>query len=294
MTQNCKCVLLFILTFIINSSNAQVSRQGCVKLYNDANYKGREQEVCNNIIDFTKFKNFCNNCLSSLILGPRVGGVTIYSNSEYKDHQLTVTSNTPKLSAFGFNDRASSLEIIPGGACAKLYRWPFMQDAMLDICDNNIPSLQSPFRDAINSVRTGKGTEIILYDQENYSGNSLTINDKLSHLTGNILKDRAKSVKIQPKRGCVWLYPECNYSGSPYVLCSSQNNRDSNFRFKSIRLPDDYRTKLFYYPDPNPHIHNSGFVTLSSERCLQREYVYGTENFLTSDGWKKTYGVVVV
>jgi hypothetical protein len=104
----------------------------------------------------------------------------------------------------------------------------------------------------ISSVRVQPGYRIILYENDNFTGASLTKTADASCLVGDSWNDRASSMVVEAIAPITTVYKDCNYTGraislpvGDYNLAAMQVRGINNEDISSIRVTAGYQVLLY-------------------------------------------------
>jgi hypothetical protein len=129
--------------------------------------------------------------------------------------------------------------------------------------DTNLDS----FANLASSIKLGADTIVTLYSEANQNGAFSVVEADTSCLINVSFNDKASSIKISPKHGCVWYFKDCDYSGSTYRYCSNTSyvGNGQNDAYSSVKLGPQTVSTL--YKDSN---YKGSTVRLTSDvSCLK-------------------------
>lgn len=174
------------------------------------------------------------------------------------------TTTKAKLLSTIKKTKAKMKDTISAG-CIRMYNDCNYSGSYLDLC-NSVSSIGSTYNDRISSIKLGSNTVAYLYQDSNYNGEAIVINSDTSCLTGYSFNDLISSVKIQPDPGCVWLYKDCDYSGTIYSYCNDSSFVGDSFNDEASSVKLGFGTTVKLYKDSN---YGGSSVSLSSNTsCL--------------------------
>jgi hypothetical protein len=133
----------------------------------------------------------------------------------------------------------------PGSRCVIAYEHCDFGGQSVEICSDQT---SFSFTWLISSIKVASNTVATLYTGTSYSGQLIDLNANASCLTGDYgFNDLAKSLKLRPIVGCVWMYTDCNYSGTEVEYCTSTSSVGSSYndKFSSALLGINTSIKMF-------------------------------------------------
>jgi len=259
-----------------------------VTLYYDENYAGKFKHIPGDIAIFDEteipqlgiaYLDF-NDMVSSIKV-PNGYKVIIYEDVNYEGESRLLTNDNPRLGDLAFNDKMSSLKLIPVDVpVVILYQDAnFMGESKHITIDT--PSLGVPylsFCDTISSIKVHDGYKAIIFEDNDYEGKSRALYVDTPYLGD--LNDKLSSVKIEsvpPDTPIITLFEDCNYLGdSRSYTTDTPWLEDFDQKTSSVKIkPSGYSVTL--YSDKN----YGGFdVEFSNDvPCLNE----GTQQLLFND-----------
>ena len=223
--------------------------KGCIRVYENEDYKGKWLRICGDFIKNFQEWNF-NGVISSIELGPYTKA-TLYEKVDFLGTFLDVNQNSNNLTNEGFNNKASSVRIstymplqepqridpdaIKKG-CIVAFEHIDFGGKKLEICAE-IANLNT-WSNIISSAKLGKWTGATFFGDINFKGEYLTINNSINDFRQYGFNDKASSVKLFDlttdtatalqntvlPTGCIIVYEDINYQGFSAQLCGNVSN----------------------------------------------------------------------
>ncbi|MBL8298904.1 MAG: phosphatidylinositol-specific phospholipase C domain-containing protein [Rhodanobacteraceae bacterium] len=163
-----------------------------VTLFNDANYAGTRKSFELGTYDRFSQLSIGNDALSSISIADGLM-VTLYENGLKGGASVVLTSDTPALSTYGFDNKASSMVVSVQGAAIYEHedykgRMQILRPGSYNLSDLKLGN------DSISSIRVGSGYTIKLYEHSDFRGDTKTLAADASGL-GNF-NDEASSIVV--------------------------------------------------------------------------------------------------
>ena len=221
--------------------------------------------------------------------------VTFYEREGFQGRSFTTERQIGNFERFGFNDRASSVEVLRD-------RWEVCEDARFRgrcvvLRPGRYPSLAAMgLNDRVSSVRavsrnaridddryapapyapTPVAAQVTFYEREGFQGRSFTTEERIGNFANHDFNDRASSVEVL---GGLWeVCEDARFSGRcvvlrpgryPSLAAMGLNDRVSSARTVSGNTrADDYR----YAPAPPP-VASSEYRRRNDERLYEANVV---------------------
>lgn len=252
--------LAFALFLWANPAAAQMNTIG-VTLYSECNYAGASAALP---AVGSYYPNYLlalglpsDNTISSLRVTPGYE-VVLFDGDNYTGDSLVVTANTDCLVARGWDNRASSLKV---RAAATLYRDCNYAGvtAPLPVGNYTASALQrlGIAGNNLSSLRVRRGYEVVLFDGDNFTGPSITINATNACLVAQGWNDRASSLRVQPAaptpvRRVATFYRDCDFGGlgvplevGSYTTRQLEDRYIRNNDVSSIKVADGFEVEIF-------------------------------------------------
>lgn len=151
----------------------------------------------------------------------------------------------------------------PSEGCVWVYQHCNYSGTKYEICSDK--NFDSSFYNAASSIKLGSNTNAVLYSSKDYGADYRLIDSDVACLKTISFNDYAISIKVQPKKGCIWVYKDCNYSSTVKRYCSNQSSLSGiNDAISSFKLGED--TKVTFYKDSN--YSNTSASYSSSDSCI--------------------------
>ncbi|RYD51361.1 MAG: T9SS type A sorting domain-containing protein [Sphingobacteriales bacterium] len=133
---------------------------------------------------------------------------------------------------------------------------------------------------ALSSLRVAGGYEAVLYQNDAFSGDSLTLRGDQSCLVSQGWNDKAASLRIRPMAPvAATLYPNCNYGGTElklpegtYNLSALQAKGFDNDQLSSLKVDTNYEALLYQHD----YLSGPVFKVIGSMICLATTYYTGS------------------
>lgn len=142
-------------------------------------------------------KGISNNDITSFTI-PAGYHVTLFKNDNFQGDNLVVTGNSAWIGG-AWNDSISSL-IVNYTAGASFYKDCNYTGAVvsLEAGEYTLAQLQARgvIDNDISSVKVSSGYQVVLYENDNFSGTTVTTSTELSCLVGQNFNDKATSLRI--------------------------------------------------------------------------------------------------
>ncbi|HSX62283.1 MAG TPA: phosphatidylinositol-specific phospholipase C domain-containing protein [Tahibacter sp.] len=163
-----------------------------VTLFNDPDYKGARKSF--ELGTYERFSQLSigNDQLSSISIADGLM-VTLYEHGLKAGASIVLTSDTPKLSTYNFDNRVSSMVVSVQGAAVYEHsdytgRMQILRPGSYNLSDLNLDN------DSISSLRVGSGYRITLHEHSNFGGDDRTYTADASSLGG--FNDDASSIEV--------------------------------------------------------------------------------------------------
>ncbi|UYZ63103.1 beta/gamma crystallin-related protein [Hymenobacter weizhouensis] len=227
-----------------NDRASSLKVRAAVTLYRDCNYTGvtAPLPVGSYTASDLERLGIGNNNLSSLRVR-RGYEVVLFDGDNFTGRSITITANTACL-APRWNNRTSSLQVRVATPPTPVLVATFYRDCAyggrpavpLEAGSYTTRGLEDRYieNDDIASVRVRRGYQVVLFDGDNFTGDSLTITADTECLTAAGWTDRASSLKVRAVAGAsatnvqVELYP--NPAASKLYLTSAVSLVGSQYR----------------------------------------------------------------
>jgi hypothetical protein len=138
----------------------------------------------------------------------RGGGITVYTDPDFRGESASFRDDTPDLVAYGINDKISSIRVAPGES------WEVCQDIdyanRCQIINRSIANLRTiGWDDRISSLRRlrgrfdrGRSQEpvrgIMVFTDRDFRGESTSFREDAADLVAYGLNDRISSIRLSP------------------------------------------------------------------------------------------------
>ncbi|UXI70166.1 phosphatidylinositol-specific phospholipase C domain-containing protein [Tahibacter amnicola] len=150
-----------------------------VTLFQNTNYSGTRKSVELGSHTLASLA-VGDNMLSSVSLADNLT-VTLYDNSDLSGSYTVISSDTAALSSYGFDNRASSITVMPKGAAVYEHGSYTGRMQILPVGSYNLSDLNLG-NDVISSIRVGDGYKVKLYEHSNFKGDTKTLTSDASGL----------------------------------------------------------------------------------------------------------------
>lgn len=163
-----------------------------VTLFNDANYMGTRKSF--ELGTYERFSQLSigNDALSSVSIADGLM-VTLYEHGQKGGASIVLTSDTPALSTYGFDNKVSSMVVSVQGAAVYEHSDYTGRMQILTPGSYNLADLKLG-NDSISSLRVGSGYKITLHEHSNYGGDKKTYTTEASSLGS--FNDEASSIVV--------------------------------------------------------------------------------------------------
>lgn len=163
-----------------------------VTLFNDENYGGTRKSFELGTYDRFSQLSIGNDALSSVSIADGLM-VTLYEHGLKAGASIVLTSDTPKLSTYGFDNKVSSMVVSVQGAAVYEHsdytgRMQILRPGSYNLSDLDLGN------DSISSLRVGSGYKITLHEHSNYGGDKKTYTSDASSLGS--FNDEASSIVV--------------------------------------------------------------------------------------------------
>lgn len=163
-----------------------------VTLFNDANYTGTRKSF--ELGTYERFSQLSigNDALSSVSIADGLM-VTLYEHGQKGGASVVLTSDTPALSTYGFDNKTSSMVVSVQGAAVYEHsdyrgRMQILTPGSYNLADLKLGN------DSISSLRVGSGYKITLHEHSNFGGDKKTYTTDASSLGS--FNDEASSIVV--------------------------------------------------------------------------------------------------
>ncbi|MCP3681928.1 MAG: hypothetical protein GY861_04485, partial [bacterium] len=270
-------------------------RSGCVKVFENANYKGKSLLVCSTITNLAS--KHWNNKISSIKLGSKTKVVIYDLPGASRGHRVIFTQDQSNLARKGWNDKASSIRTVripppgsrPISGCVNLYTNPHFGGSRKSLC-TTVPNLGVFHWDnKAASMRVGPKTAVTVYDNVGLRGRHYIFYHNVLNFSRKGWGNKISSIHIQkgnpkPRAGCVILYDLYNYKGAKKNICGSVSNL-ARYHFSNkassvqvgpgtfVRMYDgiNYRGRSVSFSKDYPNLSQRGFTNrVSSMKIFKR------------------------
>jgi 1-phosphatidylinositol phosphodiesterase len=163
-----------------------------VTLFNDPDYKGTRKSF--ELGTYERFSQLSigNDALSSVSIADGLM-VTLYEHGQKVGASIVLTSDTPKLSTYGFDNKVSSMVVSVQGAAVYEHedykgRMQILRPGSYNMADLKLDN------DSISSIRVGSGYKITLHENSNFGGDDKTYTSDASDLGD--FNDETSSIEV--------------------------------------------------------------------------------------------------
>lgn len=206
---------------------------------------------------------------------PAAGRVVLYEHNDFRGQTFTADRPIAELRRFGFNDRASSVEVLGdpwelcederfGGRCMVLRPGRYASLRAMDLNDR-VSSLRMARRDVHSTedpryppvpapVAPPMVAQVTFYAHEDFQGQSFTTDHQVSNFGRHGFNDRASSVVVSGER---WeVCEDAHFAGRCVILrpgnYASLRSMGLNDRASSVRpISRDARVDDYRYAPPS-------------------------------------------
>ncbi len=163
-----------------------------VTLFNNADYGGTRKSFELGTYDRFSQLPIGNDGLSSVSIADGLT-VTLYEHGLKGGASVLLTSDTPALSTYGFDNKASSMVVSVQGAAIYEHenykgRMQILRQGSYTLSDLNLGN------DSISSIRVGSGYSVKLYEHNDFGGSSKTLAADASSLGS--FNDKTSSIVV--------------------------------------------------------------------------------------------------
>ncbi|RZL00724.1 MAG: carbohydrate-binding protein, partial [Pedobacter sp.] len=177
---------------------------GITIVYKDCNYSGNAVGLSVGDYNYGALntRGVANEDISSLTVNSGYE-VVLYENDNFTGASIVIKSNNSCLVAQGWNDRTTSLKVravAPSGTSILYKDCNYSGKAVgLPVGDYNYGALyaRGVANEDISSLTVNSGYEVVLYENDNFSGASIVIKSNNSCLVAQGWNDRTTSLKVR-------------------------------------------------------------------------------------------------
>ncbi len=277
---------------LVNHAKRRPSR-GCILVFSGCYHSGKSQEICFNIKNLSKYQ--LNNEISSVKVYSGIMA-TFYDDFNFKGKGQIWTRDDSCFLRRNFFKKASSVKIksmerrkkslktknskrafiqlknrrrrrrVPFG-CIFVYYYLYYRGPSAMACSNNGYNLvTNGWGYRIQSIRFGRNTKIVLYQNNNWTGKHVKLYNNVRNLSlynfnnaaGSLTTFYKRKFKYIPKivpirKGCIAVFPKKNLKGMRTEFCKDEGEDHSNLKggliIKSSKLGK--YTQVILFADEN-------------------------------------------